>query len=687
MNLESALYALLTFISAFLLFLLEPIAARELLPLFGGSAAVWTTCLVFFQGALLAGYWYAHLLMTKLSPRWQTRAQIALLSAAVVTLVVTLVVHVRPSESAVTFQPIFTLLWMLTATIGLPFLALAANSPMLQAWYVRSRAAEAAPWWLYALSNAGSLLALLLYPSVVESQLTLTWQLRAWDAGFCLFAALGGTLALHQRRLPIKVSARESGAALPVRRRMLWIALPACGSMLLCAVTNHLGANIAPIPLVWIIPLAAYLVSFIVAFSSPKAWPRFLSVRMLAVTLATFAYLFYHGRYSFPLVVSIPVYSGALLFCCLFCHAELYRLRPVTGAVTGYYLHVALGSAAGAVLVGIAAPNLFEANHDLAIAVVLLALTALVATWQSGVASRLAWTAAAIGLIYVGRVQAANLSQDALVQVRSFYGALRVTETHLPPDAETTRTLFHGRIQHGTQLFGNGLRTLPSSYYGRNSGVGLALDLCCEGRPRRIGVVGLGTGTVAAYGKAGDEITFYEIDPLVERLARALFTYLGDSQAKVKVVPGDARLSIASENASPFYDVLVLDAFSGDAIPVHLLTADAIALYRGHLRPDGVLVFHISSQYLDLAPQLVLQARNAGMKAVLIHSSEDEARGIFAADWVLLSANNSLLTRPEIVNASQSMREIPGLRLWTDEYSSLLPLLRWRGGIASPTRP
>jgi SAM-dependent methyltransferase len=685
MKLETALYATVTFLSAFLLFLLEPIAARQLLPLFGGSAAVWTTCLVFFQCALLVGYWYAHLLISRLTSRWQTRAQIVLLTLAVLSLAL----RVNPGPSAVTFHPLLTLLGVLAAIIGIPFVTLAATSPMLQAWHAHLSGGNRTPWWLFALSNAGSLLALLLYPAVIETNLALHSQILVWWSGFCLFAALNGALALHNGRAPVISRGPEIASPIPVLTQILWIVLPACGSMLLCAVTNHLGANIASIPLLWIIPLAAYLLSFIVAFSSPKAWPRFISVRMLAVTLATFAYLLFNSRYSFPLFVSIPVYTGALLFSCLFCHAELYRLRPAKGAVTNYYLLIALGSAIGAILVGIAAPNFFRANYDLAITVVVLAVTALLATWEAGRTVRLAWTAAVVCLVYIARVQAASLGEHAIAQLRSFYGSLRVTETHLPPEAETTRTLYHGRIQHGTQLFGNGLRTQPSSYYTHESGVGLALDLCCEDRPKRVGVVGLGTGTVAAYGKPGDEITFYEIDPLVERLARSLFTYLSDSPAQIHVILGDARLSIAREPALPNtrYDVIVLDAFSGDAIPVHLLTAEAIALYRRRLEPGGVLVFNISSQYLDLAPQLALQAHNAGMKALLVHSADNDARGIFAADWLILSANDSFMTRPEIINASRSLPEIPGLRLWTDDYSSLLPLLRWRGTRAASTKP
>jgi hypothetical protein len=677
MKLLTALYATVTFLSALLLFLLEPLAARQLLPLFGGSAAVWTTCLVFFQCALLAGYLYAHMLVTRLDARTQAITHMVLLTAATLGLEV----RVRPNAEAVTWHPILTLLWILTATIGLPFLTLASTSPLLQSWLQSWRAPEGSPspWWLYALSNVGSLLALLLYPSMIEPRFAMRSQVALWDAGFCLFAAFCGAIALQRRRSHVASHANPTAlqSATALRSTLLWMLLPACASMLLCAVTNHLGENIAAIPLLWIVPLAAYLLSFIVAFASDRAWPRFLSVRMLALTLAIFAYLLYTSRTALPLQILVPVYAAALFFACLYCHAELYRLRPPVTILTRYYLLISLGAALGAIWVGVVAPNVFYANHDLAIAVVFLAAVALAASWKAGWIARLAWASSAVALIYVAFFQARILGEDTLVELRSFYGSLRVTETHLPPEAETTRTLYHGRIEHGTQLFGNGLRTQPSSYYAHDSGVGLALDLCCDDRPRRIGVVGLGTGTLAAYGKPGDEITFYEIDPLVERLARALFTYLRDSPAAVHIIPGDARLSIAREKTSPPYDVLVLDAFSGDAIPIHLLTAQAIALYRGHLRRGGVLAIHISSQYLDLAPQLALQAENAGFYAALVHSDADEDRGIFAADWVLMTADPKFLSRPEIANVARPLQHLPGLRLWADDYSSLLPLLKW----------
>jgi hypothetical protein len=686
---HNLLYAAVTFLSAFLLFLLEPMAARQLLPLFGGSAMVWTTCLVFFQCALLAGYLYSHLSISFLGAGTQTSAHIALLTTGLLSLAI----HIHPGAASASWHPAVTILWVLSATIGLPFLSLAATTPLLQAWYAHDYGAKTSPWQLFALSNTGSLLALLLYPTLVEPNLALHTQVVAWRFGYFLFGVLCGTLALRTLALRRTAKVTSKAVSLPISRisLALWVLLPACGSMLLCAVTNHLGENIAAIPLLWVVPLAAYLLSFVVAFASPRAWPRFISVRMLALTLAVFAYLLFTSRSSLPLALSIPVYILAMFFGCLFCHGELYRLRPSAAELTNFYLLIAFGSAIGAMFIGVAAPNLFHSNYDLAITIIVLAVTALIATREAGVTAMLVWSAAAIGLVYIGFISAHNLSQDSLVQLRSFYGSLRVTETHLPPEAETTRTLYHGHIQHGTQMFGNGLRTQPSSYYGHNSGLGLALDLCCEGRSKRIGVVGLGTGTIAAYGEPGDEITFYEIDPLVERLARALFTYLHDSRAIVHVILGDARLSLAREatssSSTPRYDVLVLDAFSGDAIPLHLLTAEAIALYQSRLAPKGVLLFHISSQYLDLAPELALQAGNAGMHALMVHSEADEAKGLFASDWVLLSADAALPRNPDIANAGKSLPSMPGLRLWTDDYSSLLPLLKWRGGATATIKP
>jgi hypothetical protein len=676
MVLLTFLYACVVFLSAFLLFLVQPIVAKQLLPILGGSSAVWTTCLVFFQSALLLGYFYADTVANKLRARAQAITHVSLLALALAVLGL----HIRANPWAATWHPMLTVFWLLSLIIGVPYLALSATTPLLQTWYTRSFHIDG-PYRLFSLSNAGALLALLVYPTLIEPHFTLQSQTRGWSAGFFLFAVLCGGIAwsvrqtLPERRRP---SLPEATADQPIsaQQRALWLLLPGCASLLLCAFTNHLSQNVAAIPLLWILPLSAYLLSFIVAFHSPRAYPRWFMVRLVACTLGILGYITYDVHGSLPIQVSVPIYCTTLFLLCFFLHGELYRLRPSAESATSFYLLLSLGSALGALFVGVIAPHLFRANHELAIGLVLAALLALAATWNFGVMARLFWTATALALLWVGIVQALAWQQNALVQLRSFYGTLRVTETHWPPQAGTTRTLYNGTIQHGAQFFANGMRMQPASYYAPSSGVGLALRFCCESRAKRVGIVGLGAGALAAYGQPGDIFRFYEINPLVERVARELFTYLRETPAQTDVVLGDARFSINREHGQPF-DVIILDAFSGDAVPVHLLTQQALALYRKHLARDGILAFHISSQYLDLEPVLAREAQQAGMHAVTVHSRADENRGIFVADWVLLTTNASFLAQPEVAQAAHPSLLRGNVGLWTDNYSSILPILKW----------
>ncbi len=448
---------------------------------------------------------------------------------------------------------------------------------------------------------------------------------------------------------------------------------------LLCAFTSHLSQNVAAIPLLWILPLSTYLFSFIIAFHSPAAYPRWLMLRLAACTLGILGYVLHDVHGGLPVQISVPLYCLCLFVLCFFFHGELYRLGNSTAGSGDqlFYGFVITGSALGALCVGVLAPNLFRANYEMSIGRVLACILALVVMWNFGVVARIFWTAGTLALIWVGIVQALAWQQDTLLQLRSFYGTLRVTETHWPPQAETTRTLYNGTIEHGAQFFANGMRMRPASYYGPSSGVGLTLRLCCDDGARRVGIVGLGTGALAAYGRPGDAFRFYEIDPLVERIARSLFTYLRETPAHTDVVLGDARSSISRERGAPF-DVLVLDAFSGDAVPVHLLTQQALALYRKHLTPDGILAFHISSQYLDLEPVLAREAQQAGMHAITVHSLGDDSRGIFVADWVLLTNNERFLSQPEVVNAAHPSLIRSDVRLWTDDYSSVLRILKWQ---------
>ncbi|HLH34996.1 MAG TPA: fused MFS/spermidine synthase [Alloacidobacterium sp.] len=673
MALLTFLYACVVFLSAFLLFLVQPMVAKQLLPVLGGSAAVWITCLVFFQAVLLLGYAYADFAVTRLRPRAQALMHVTLLAAALTTLGL----RIRTSQWAATWHPMLTVFTLLSLIIGLPYLSLSTTTPLLQAWYTGSFRAT----WsfrMFSLSNAGALLALLLYPTVIEPYITLKTQTRGFSTGFFLFAVLCGGIAWSVRQtLPDRSPRVEPAETVTPQRKALWLLLPGCSSLLLCAFTSHISQNVAAIPLLWILPLSAYLLSFIIAFHSQQAYPRWLMVRLAACTLGILGYLLHDVHGNLPVQISVPLYCLCLFVLCFFFHGELYRLRPATGSATGFYVLLSLGSALGALFVGVLAPNIFRANYELAIGLVLSAVLALAVMWNFGIIARIFWAALAVWLVWVGVAQARAWQQNTLAQLRSFYGTLRVTETHWPPLAGTTRTLYHGTIQHGVQFYANGMRTQPLSYYAPSSGLGLALRLCCRGRTKRVGIVGLGAGTIAAYGQPGDTFRFFEIDPLVERIARELFTYLRDTPARTDVVLGDARFSINRDNSGP-YDVLALDAFSGDAVPIHLLTQQALALYRKHLAPDGILAFHISSQYLDLEPVLARAAQQAGMHAVTVHSAGDENQGIFNADWVLLTNDEAFLSQPEVARAVQPAQMRNNVNLWTDDYSGILPILKWQ---------
>jgi SAM-dependent methyltransferase len=392
--------------------------------------------------------------------------------------------------------------------------------------------------------------------------------------------------------------------------------------------------------------------------------------------VASLAYVLRDIRTQLPIMVSVPLFLIALFVACFFLHGELYSRRPDTSGMTRFYLVAAAGSAAGTLLVGVIAPLVLRANYDLACTLVVVALIALAATWHDGWGLRMLWLAGVTAAIVVLSTQIRQYDDDAVALMRNFYGTLRVRETHLPPQSDTDRQLLNGTIEHGAEWFAPQFLNQPLTYYATNSGLGLAMRLCCGPDPKRVGVIGLGTGTVAAYGNAGDVIRFYEINPLVERLARHWFTFLHDSGARTDVVLGDARLSLAVEPPQRF-NVIVIDAFSGDAIPVHLLTREALALYRRHLQPDGILVFHVSNQYVDLEPVVAALAKDAGLYALSVHSHGDEQNGLYFADWILVTTNQAFLSQPEVVNNAFPTPLRPDVRLWTDNYSSLLPLLKW----------
>jgi spermidine synthase len=674
------------FLGAFLLFLVEPMAAKELLPVFGGSSAVWMTCLVFFQSALLAGYLYAHLLVRDgTGTRW-LQAHWALLIVALVCTGMWMSGHAPGWVGA--GHPTVSLCGRLAISIGLPFVVLASTSPLLQVW-LRRMETGSVPYRLYGLSNVGSLLALALYPSVIEPNISLRIQRITWAAGFAAFAAISAWLAWRTATTPCPIHrafttrdervAAEQSESVPTPSsawtKLLWLLLPMVGAMQLSAVTEHMTANVAAIPLLWILPLATYLLTFVAAFQGSRWVPRTPLLGVLAVLLYALGNFLTRPEFRVPVGLSIGLFLAELLAACLVCHTELYRLRPHGIAQsTHFYLTMAAGGAAGSFLIAVVAPMVFAGNYDLSLTFAATAAVVLAVCWQDGWKQRLLWGAATVALAWFCVTLNLRYSQSVLASQRNFYGGLRV-KSDASIDGDSMRTLMHGSIVHGTQIFSDKLMQVPTTYYAPDSGIGLALASCCGERARRIGVVGLGVGTVAAYGRQGDSIRFYEINPAVRPIAENWFTYLRQSKAKLTFAEGDARTSLSQEQSQGF-DVLAIDAFSGDAIPLHLLTVEAMAIYRRHLAPGGVLAFHISNQYVDLEPELAALANATGMQAKRVTSAAVEPRGEFQASWILLTDSPDFFAQQELATAVQ-LKELKGVKAWTDDASSLLRLVRW----------
>lgn len=665
------------FLGSLLLFLVEPMVAKELLPVYGGSSAVWITCLFFFQAALLAGYLYAHLLTKGESDGRRTWLHWLVLAAAMVCGVL------WASGGAPLWigaeHPMSSILCRLGISVGGPFVLLAATSPLLQVWLSRVDEGRV-PYELFGLSNLASFLALIAYPSLVEPYLSLRVQREAWCAGLIVFCGVSAFLAWRVRGVaavePRKIELQTNDApATPLSRKILWLLLPMAGAMQLSAVTQHLTVNVAAIPLLWILPLATYLLTFVVAFQYQRFVPRTVLIGLTAVLLFALGNFLTRPEVAVPIELSIGLFLAELLVACLLCHTELYKLRPdAPGEATIFYLMIAAGGALGSFLVGIAAPLVFRDNYDLSLTFALTAAVVLAATWRDGAKQRLLWGASTMVLLWLCGSLRIVYSHDRLTTMRNFYGSLRVRQG-VSEAGDEMRTLMHGSITHGTQIFTPELMHEPTTYYARDSGVGLALEACCGTRGRRIGVVGLGTGTIAAYGRAGDSIRFYEINPAVQPIAGNWFTYLRQTPAAMTVVPGDARASLEREQPQNF-DVLVIDAFSGDAIPLHLLTVEAMAVYRRQLAPGGVLAFHVSNQFVDLEPELAALAKATGMGARRITSEANELRGEYEATWILLTDDQSFLSKAEMAKA-RTLESRAAVKPWTDDYSSLMPLVRW----------
>jgi SAM-dependent methyltransferase/MFS family permease len=669
------IYAATIFLSSFLLFLVQPLIARLILPWFGGSAAVWTTCMLFFQALLLAGYAYAHLLEKKLTQgKLQPLVHTVLLAAAVAML------PIAPAEAwkpAGDDEPISRILLLLAASVGLPYFLVASTSPLLQAWFARARPGEN-PYRLFAISNLASLIALVGYPFVVEPFLGGGEQVRLWSWGFAAFAVLCAFVAWLTPRRHLVVEAQGEAASVATPQVLLWLALSATGSVLLLAVTNHLTQNVASIPLLWLAPLTIYLLTFILAFEG-RNWyrPRFLWPFVL-VWLGGMAWLLVDDRYHYDLPLQLGMFLPGLFLGCLFCHGELYRLRPAPQQLTMFYLIVSAGGALGGLLVAVVAPLAFDAYYELGIGMTVLALLAALRFAPLGRLPGLASLAVLMGVAACAAYDGFYYHRDVRVSERGFYGVLRVKEYGSPGEPSHMRRLVHGTIMHGEQYLHAERRRFITTYYQESSGIGLAIKSKQERGPIRVGVIGLGTGTIAAYGRQGDLYRFYDIDPRVVSLAKQEFTFLADSAAQVEVALGDARLSLERE-APQNFDVLAVDAFSSDAIPVHLITKEALGIYLKHVKSDGIVAFHVSNRFLQLIPVVARLAKEQGAHAVLVNDDpDDEDESLRSrSDWVLVSRDRAALEGPAIVEGGATEAEDrPEWRTWTDDYSNLIQILK-----------
>lgn len=819
-------------VSAFLLFQVQPIISKMILPWFGGSSAVWSTCMLFFQLVLLAGYGYAHWLTQTFSPPRQVAVHVGLMALAILMLPITPGDAWRPTDGS---YPSLRILLVLARHVGLPYFVLSTTGPLVQAWFGAIYHGRS-PYRLYALSNIGSLTALLSYPFVVEPRLTLGQQDFAWSWGFGLFGLLNAVLfwqvwrwaSLGESSAAKDATAEHDPLAPALERRAVWVLLPSLASIALLAVTNHLSQDVAAVPFLWVVPLSLYLLSFILCFDSDRWYVRGLFAPAAMASILGICLLqsaetldrhFKHAHWSFgeeqqaidaPVTYALdrsinwvvdganwllsklgrlrfrldpfstdefdysPFYQGlfyltSLFLGCMVCHGELARLKPGKRHLTEFYLLVSMGGALGGMIVALLCPLMFVWYAELPLVQAAIFLVAAVALglmtfgkiskdhpaskWlrfglcavaMSGVGmlsidsslqnvdqntralASLVMAMVAAGLAYgivatsdrklqtICAAVAGLLMMSCLFGIvlgnvvklqetnvvaakRSFYGALQVKETEASDRGHPGRWLTHGRIQHGFQHSGPELaaferegrdlselplRYQPATYYVEGSGIGLAIlrhPNYRAGEPFKIGVVGLGTGTISAYGRAGDEVRFYEIDETVKELSEANFTYRQDSLAKTSdVVLGDARVQMEQEEPQG-YDVLAIDAFSGDAIPVHLLTRECLAVYQKHLKPDGILAVHISNRYLDLAPVVRALAQRGEMRAETFHyvDRQDSAEVQDTdSEWMLVTRNDSFFD-DEVVKAAISPASNTRVIEWTDQYSNLSDILQW----------
>lgn len=703
-------FAVTIFASALLIFLVQPLVAKRILPWFGGAAAVWTLCLAFYQTTLFAGYAYAHGLIRFVPRRRQQVVHAAVIAAALLALPILPGESWRPEPGD--RAPSLLILAMLSANVGFPFLVLAATGPLAQAWFARA-APGRSPYPLYAVSNLGSLLAVVAYPFLIEPNLGVSDSGAAWSWAFVATAAAVLGCAGTARRAAEPAPAAETAlGSRPIRAAdaVLWLMLSSAAVMLLMGVTNELCLDLASVPFLWIVPLSLYLVTFVLCFGYARVyrrapWLLWTAAVLLAPWLLDAAVGVGAGgelRTAGGLPWFVLRYCGLLFGGCMLLHGELYRLRPPSASLTAFYLWVAAGGAIGGLFVGLLAPLVLDAYYELPLALAVASPALLAAFfhdergWLSSRGPR--WRRAAavfvtLAALAFGATRVLPAQDGVVQQERTFFGVLRVTESALPKGA-VGRSLSNGSTLHGIQRFDHEDR--PTSYYGVDTGIGLLFGSRRDGAAWNVGALGLGVGTLAAYAREGDRLRFYEIDPVVARLAGAdgYFTYLERSPADVEIVPGDGRLSLAAERRAgePRFDLLVLDAYSSDAVPVHLLTIEAVELYADRVKDDGLLAFHLSNRFFRLPALVGREGAELGWRTLLLKNPNLPHRLSRRSTWLVLGRDEARLRelgrraalRWKRLGVEPELYEIryPAPRvllrgpLWTDDYSNLFSVLR-----------
>ena len=707
-------YALTIFLSAFLLFQIQPIIAKFILPWYGGSSAVWTTSMMFFQIVLLGGYLYAHFLRVFLSPRVALGVHAGLLLGAVALL---------KQEPPAALEPTggenltLAILRLLAVTVGLPFFALSSTGPLIQAWHNCSHGDTAgqSTYRLYALSNTGSMLALLTYPFLIEPVLPIRSQTFAWSIGFILFGLLSFWSGWQTRTRDAwtNSSPENRDQVTPINQPasttashpwtwLIWIGLATAPSILLLAITNLMCAEVASVPFLWILPLTLYLVSLIICFDTPAWYVRSIYWPLTLVTMVG-SMILLHAANQFSLIYQVIGYSFSFFVWCMTCHGELERLKPSANQLTLYYLLLSTGGALGGILVVVIAPHVFVDYCELQIGLLLMLLLCLairvlealsrassgmdsssaenrkpkpafpVTLWVSVFAALSAGTCVFCSLLYF----VSSSSADGMVGlIRNEYGLVSVRNKK-----NNYRIMVNGRTEHGGQILDPAREMEPSGYYVDGCGPPVAFktmrrfrELNPPHRPLKVGVVGLGTGSLVTWSRPGDRFTFFEINPACELLARKHFTYLDRMGDRARVILGDGRVQLRRllEKEGPQeYDLLFLDAFTSDSIPAHLITQESFELYLKHLSPDGIIIAHITNRFVDLRGVIKGLADRNKLEAVYIEFIEN------GTDWVLLSPNAKVLDCEIARQASKDWPRDLKTLVWTDDFTSLAQVVDW----------